>query len=109
MLKARARWIGMPVVLKSRLAKIGPITGKIALGLAAFLLFFVLACVIVNSFDTPLSEQAKTLLAQPANPHPSEENIYLAMAGLEGPGERPITALGQEESRPITKHPIQRC
>jgi hypothetical protein len=86
----------MPVTLKSQLTKSARISAKIALGLVAFVLLFVLACFILNSFDAPLSDQAKALLAAPPNPYPSEENIYLAMAGMEGPGDRPIVELGQE-------------
>jgi hypothetical protein len=72
------------------------VTGKIVLGLIAFTLLIVLALFIVNSFDSPLSEQAKALLAVPPNPYPAEDNIYLAMAGLEGAGQQPITQMGQE-------------
>jgi hypothetical protein len=86
----------MPVALKSRLAKFARITAKIVAGLLAFVLLLILACFILNSFDTPLSEQAKALLTPPPNPYPSEENLYFAMAGLEGAGERPIAEMGQE-------------
>jgi hypothetical protein len=86
----------MPTALKSRLARIARTTAKIALGLAAFVLILILAWFFVNSFDVPLSDQAKALLTPPPNPYPSNENIYLAMAGLEGAGERPIIDMGQE-------------
>jgi hypothetical protein len=86
----------MQIALKPRLAKIARISAEIAGGLIAFVLILVIACVILNSFDAPLSEQAKALLAAPPNPYPSNENLYLAMAGLEGPGERPIAEMGQE-------------
>jgi len=86
----------MSLALKSRLTKIARIAGKFALGLMAFVVLIVLACVILNSFDAPLSNQAKALLASHPNPYASDENIYLAMAGLEGAGERPITEMGQE-------------
>jgi hypothetical protein len=86
----------MSSVLKSRLARMARITAKIALGLAACIFLVVLICVIVNSFDAPLSEQAKDLLTLPPNPYPADDNIYLGMAGLEGPGERPIIAIGRE-------------
>jgi hypothetical protein len=86
----------MPVALKSRLAKIARITTKIAAGLLAFVLLLVFAWVLVNSFDAPLSDQAKALLTPPPNPYSSGENLYLAMAGLEGAGERPTTEMGQE-------------
>jgi hypothetical protein len=86
----------MPATLKSRLAKIARVTGKVVVGLVAFFLLFVLACFILNSFDARLSEQATALLAPPPNPYPPDENIYLAMAGLEGPGDRSIVDMGQE-------------
>jgi hypothetical protein len=86
----------MPMTLKFRLAKMARITAKIVLGLFAFVLLIVLAWVLVNSFDTSLSEQAKALLAPAPNPYPADENIYLAIAGLEGAGGRPIAEMGQE-------------
>jgi hypothetical protein len=82
--------------LKARLAKIARITVKIIAGLIAFVLLLVLAWALINSFDAPLSEQAKALLTPPPNPYPSNENLYLAMAGLEGASERPIIEMGQE-------------
>jgi hypothetical protein len=81
---------------KPRLARIARITAKIASGLAAVIFLVVLSLFIVNSFDVPLSAQAKALLTPPPNPYPPEENIYLAMAGMEGPEERPIVDMGQE-------------
>ena len=85
----------MPVALKSKLIIVARITVKIAAGLLAFVLFLVLAWVLVNSFDVPLSDQAKALLKPPPNPFAADDNIYLAMAGLEGAGDRPITEMGQ--------------
>jgi hypothetical protein len=82
--------------LNSRLAKIARIAAKITGGLIAFVALIVLACFILNSIDAPLSPQAQTLLTPPRNPYASDENIYLAMAGLEGAGERPIIEMGQE-------------
>jgi hypothetical protein len=84
------------VTLKSRLGKIARITAKITAGLVAFVLLIVLGLFLVNSIDAPLSAQAKALLTPPPNPYPPEENIYLGMAGMEGPGQRPIVELGQE-------------
>jgi hypothetical protein len=84
------------VALNSRLAKIARIAAKITGALIAFVMLFVLACFIVNSFDAPLSEQAKALLTPPPNPYPAEQNIYLALAGLDGGAERPIIEMGQE-------------
>jgi hypothetical protein len=72
------------------------IAGKIALGLTAIPVFLILAAALINSFDVPLSDQAQALLTPPPNPYPSNDNLYLAIAGLEGAAERPITAMGQE-------------
>jgi hypothetical protein len=84
------------MALNSRLAKIARIVAKITGGLIALVVLFVLACFILNSIDAPLSPQAKALLTPPPNPFPPDQNIYLAMAGLDGPSDRPITEMGQE-------------
>jgi hypothetical protein len=81
---------------KSRLAKMARMTAKIALGLTAFILLIVLAGFILNSFDAPLSEQAKVLLTPPPNPYPPHDNLYVAIAGLEGAGQGTIIEMGQE-------------
>ena len=86
----------MSAALKSRLAKIARITAKIAGVFIAFGLLLCLAWAVINSFDVPLSEQAKALLTVPPNPFPSDQNIYLAMAGMEGAGERTIIDMGLE-------------
>jgi hypothetical protein len=86
----------MPVALKSRLVKFARITAKIAAGLIGFVLVLFLAWVLVNSFDVPLSDQAKALLTPPPNRYSADDNLYLAMAGLEGAGERPTIEMGQE-------------
>jgi len=86
----------MPIAFKFRLVKIARIAAKITGGLIAFVFLIVLACFILNSFDVPLSDQSKALLAVPPNPFPADQNLYLAVAGLEGAGERPIAEMGQE-------------
>ena len=85
-----------PVALNSRLPRIARITAKFAAGLAALICLVVLALLIVNSFDVPLTAQARVLLTPPPNPYPTDENIYLGLAGMEGPEERPIVQMGQE-------------
>jgi len=65
-------------------------------GLLVFAVLLALVWTILNSFDAPLSEQAKALLAPPPNPYRADENIYLAMAGLEDAEDRPIVEMGQE-------------
>ena len=82
--------------MNSQLAKIARIAAKITAGLIALVVLFVLACFILNFVDAPLSPQAKALLTTPPNPYAAEENIYLAVAGLEGSGERTIIEMGQE-------------
>jgi hypothetical protein len=86
----------MSAALKSRLAKIARITAKIAGAFIAFVLLLCLVWAVINSFDVPLSDQAKALLAVPPNPFPSDQNIYLAIAGMEGAGERTIIEMGLE-------------
>ena len=86
----------MPTALKSRLPRIARIIAKISSGLAALIFLIVLALFIVNSFDVPLSDQAKALLTPPPNPYRPDENSYLAIAGMEGPGDRTIIAMGQD-------------
>jgi hypothetical protein len=86
----------MPAASKSRFAKIARITSKIAGAFVGFVLLLGLVWVVINSFDVPLSDQAKALLTPPPNPYPAENNLYLAMAGMEGPADRPITQMGKE-------------
>jgi hypothetical protein len=81
---------------QSRLARIARIAAKIAAGLLAVVILIVIALFLANSFDVRLSAQAKALLAAPANPFTADQNMYLAMAGLEGPRTRPIVEMGQE-------------
>jgi hypothetical protein len=86
----------MSVALKSRLAKIARIMAKIAGGSIAFVILIILAFALLNSFDARLSEQTQVLLAAPPNPYPSEQNLYLAIAGLEGAGQQSVTEMGEE-------------
>jgi hypothetical protein len=78
-----------------RLARIARITARILAGLSVFLLAIVLVLFLVNSFDVTLTPQAKALLTAPSNPFPANQNIYFAMAGLEGSEERPIIEMGE--------------
>jgi hypothetical protein len=80
----------------SRLARIARLSAKFVVGLAAVLIFIILVLFIVNSFDAPLSPQAKALLTAPTSPNPPEENIYLAMAGMEDPGDRSTVEMGAQ-------------
>ena len=93
----------MSVTLNPRLAKIARITAKVLGGLVAFLLLIVLGLFVVNSFDVSLSPEAKALLTPPPNPYPADDNLYLAIAGMEGAGERPILAMGQERIEAYNK------
>ena len=65
------------------------------MGLVAFVLLIVFVCFVINSFDTPLNTETKALLASPPNPYRTDDNIYLAMAGFEGPSEKSVIESGQ--------------
>jgi hypothetical protein len=59
-------------------------------------LLVVIYAFIVNSFDEPLTPQAKALLAEPPHTLRPEDNLYVAMMGFQAPaGESPTTA-GQQ-------------
>jgi hypothetical protein len=75
--------------------KVARISKKIAIGLVAFVLLIVLVCFAINSFDVPLSAEAKTLLAAPSNPYRSDDNIYVALAGFDGPSQQSVIDIGR--------------
>ena len=60
--------------------------------LVALLLFAV--AWIMNLRDEPLTPQAQALLVPPPNPYAPEDNIYLALAGLDAPSGESVTATG---------------
>jgi len=59
----------------------------VALGL------FVVAW-IMNLRDEPLTPESQALLVPPPNPYAPEDNIYLALAGLDAPPGESVTAVG---------------
>jgi hypothetical protein len=69
--------------------------GGIALGclvLVALLLFA--AAWTINLRDEPVTPEAQALLVPPLNPYRPEDNIYLALAGLDAPPGGSVTAAG---------------
>jgi hypothetical protein len=60
--------------------------------LVALLLFAV--AWIMNLRDEPLTPEAQALLVPPPNPYAPEDNIYLALAGLDAPSGESVTATG---------------
>src|ERR1700761_767566 len=80
----------------SAFARVGRLIAKIAAALAVIVFIVVLGSFSANFFDTALTREAKALLAPPPNPYQPEENIYLAMAGLDGASERAISDMGKE-------------
>lgn len=60
--------------------------------LALFCLFLV--AVAINARDEPLSPEAEALLQLPVNPYTPEQNIYVALAGLDAPPGQSVVAAG---------------
>jgi hypothetical protein len=75
-----------------RILKWGGIAVASVLVLAITLLAIGLA---INARDEPLTPQAKSLLVLPPNPYPSEDNIYVALAGFDAPPGESLTAVGE--------------
>jgi len=68
----------------------------IVIGAIVILVTPIFLIVAVNTFDEELSPEAKALLVAPPNPYRPEENLYLALAGFEGPSGASLVALGEE-------------
>src|ERR1700730_9775747 len=73
----------MSLGIRFPFARVARASKKIAISLVAFVALTVLVCSAINSFDVLLSAEAKTLLAASPNLYPSEDNIYVALAGLD--------------------------
>jgi hypothetical protein len=67
---------------------------RVATGLVALVLLMVLGCFALNLFDTPLSGEAKALLAAPANPYRPQQNLYVAFAGFDAPSRQSVIDTG---------------
>jgi hypothetical protein len=69
-------------------------SARIVIGLLVLLLLIALVSFALNSFDTPLSSEAKTLLAAPPNPYRPQQNLYVAFAGFDAPSQQSIIDTG---------------
>jgi hypothetical protein len=65
------------------------VAGLLGLALALFALAFA-----INARDEELSPEARAFLAPPSNPYKPEENIYIALAGLDAPPGESVIAAG---------------
>jgi hypothetical protein len=68
---------------------------KVVTVIAAALLLLIGVTVAVNSFDEPLSAEARALQSAPPDPYKPEENIYVALAGFDAPAGQSIIDAGQ--------------
>ncbi len=57
-------------------------------------LLLLTAAWTINLHDEPLTPEAQALLVPPPNPYGPEDNIYLALAGLDAPPGESVTAAG---------------
>jgi hypothetical protein len=64
------------------------------IGILAFALLIGLVSLALNSFDVPLSAEAKTLLATPASPYRPDDNLYVAFAGFDASSKGSIVDTG---------------
>ena len=80
------------------------ITAKVlAWGLIAIAALY-LAALAINSFDEQLAPDTTALLTPPPNPYRPEENIYVALAGLDAPSGQPVIATGQARINEHNEH-----
>src|ERR1700733_7372536 len=63
-----------------------------------------LAALAINSFDEQLAPDTTALLTPPPNPYRPEENIYVALAGLDAPSGQSVIATGQTRINEHNEH-----
>jgi hypothetical protein len=69
--------------------------GGIASGCLVLLALLLCAAAwTINLRDEPLTPEAQALLVPPPNPYAAEDNIYVALAGLDAPPGESVTAAG---------------
>lgn len=74
----------------ARIWRVLLITAKWTLGIVSVLVLLVVA---INGIDEDLTPEAKALLVAPPNPYKPEDNLYLALLGIEAlQGVSPIAA-----------------
>jgi hypothetical protein len=67
----------------------------VAAGLLGLALCALAAGLVVNAHDEDLTPQARTLLTPPPNPYKPEDNIYLALLGLDAPAGQSVITAGE--------------
>jgi hypothetical protein len=82
----RQIWPAIRVVLKWG--------GFVSGGLVLIALLLFVALWILNLHDEPLTRETQALLVPPPNPYEPEDNIYVALAGLDAPPGASVTAAG---------------
>jgi len=74
----------------ARIWRVLLITAKWTVGILSVLVLLVVA---INAIDEDLTPEANALLVAPPNPYKPEDNLYLALLGIEAPqGVSPIAA-----------------
>ena len=69
-------------------------SGLVVGGLVLIALLLFAVAWIVNLRDEPLTPESQALLVAPPNPYAPEDNIYLALAGLDAPPGESVTVVG---------------
>lgn len=69
--------------------------GLTILGLCGLACLLFAVAFIINLRDEELAPQTRTLLTPPANPYKPEDNLYLALAGLNAPIGATMIAFGE--------------
>lgn len=74
-----------------------PILQRVAIGVGVlFLLALTLFGIawLINMHDEPLTPEAQALMQTPPNPYLPQDNVYLALAGLDAPSGESVIAAG---------------
>jgi hypothetical protein len=69
--------------------------GVALLGLCGVACLLFALAFLVNMRDEELTPETRALLTPPANPYKAEDNIYVALAGLDAPIGATVTAVGE--------------
>jgi len=80
----------VPPPFRKTLKVLGWILGSIT----ALLVLILIGTFIANSFDEPLTPEAKALLTPPPNPYATEDNLFVAFAGFHAPPKVSMIAAG---------------
>ena len=69
-------------------------SGRVIGGLVLIALLLFAVVWAMNLRDEPLTPESQALLVPLTNPYAPEDNIYLALAGLDAPPGESVTAVG---------------